>query len=553
MDADVKYLSQEYFSLCQQMSVVRQEWQRIADYLLPNLSSITTRGVEGYRKTRKLFDTTGIDALDKLTTLIIGTATSEVVRWFSFKHLDTDINLMPEVQYWCEDTAQRMFDAINASNYKTAGPEAVREIVGFGTGTLYVQEMDSVYNPTAGFRGLYFTGVPIGTYVIQEDGINRVRTVTREYLTSIKAVFERWPKGEYSERTRKLFADKPWEKVSVMHDVRPDEKGKKFVSRYLLIQRPATLTPVSMSVSFNDAEILHESQYQEFPFMAARWDKAIGEPWGFGRGHLAIPEVATLNRARQLKLRQWSLSVNPPLLALDDGVVGTPRIVAGAINRIRVDGALKPFETGVNFNFQSIPENESKMQIRQIFYTEQILQFAPDAKTPPSATEVIQRMEFLHQLLGPAIGRLQDELLTPMLQRVFQLMSRANAFLPVPEVLKNSKLQVEFEGPLARAQRADDLRAIGDTMAVVSNIAAIDGGKAWDNYDTDLMARDAARVTGASKRYLRTPEDRDTLRKQRDEQQAQQQQLAQAEQGSAAAKNMGAASASFAKAQAPPA
>lgn len=544
--SDLKYLTQEYQELLWQSSAARNEWQRIGEYLLPNLSGITVRGMEGYKKTRKLYDTTGIDALDKLTTLIISTATSEVIRWFGIKHADPDINLMQDVQYWCEDTSNRMFDAINASNYKSAGPEALREDVGFGTGNLYVQEIDPLYNPISGFRGLFFTAVPIGTYVIQEDGLNQVRFQTREYTVPLRSVFERWPDGEYSRETRKMVADKPFARVTVMHDVRPN--GREFKSCYYLRRNSNGIMPTQIGISSMELEQCHEGRFDEFPHFIARWDKATGEVWGFGRGHLALPEVATLNRARQLKLRQWALAVNPPLMALDDGVSGQVKIVPGAINRIRIQGALEPFVTGANFDHEAIPENESKLQIRQIFFTEQILQFAPQAKTPPSATEVMQRMEFLHQLLGPSLGRLQTERFRPMLRRVYNLMSRAKAFLPMPEILKaDGRLSFEFEGPLARAQRSDDLRAIGDTMAVVSNLAAIDP-QAWDNYDIDLMSRDTARLTGASKRYLRSEEDRDARRKQKQEEQAQQVQMAQMVQGADAANKLGSATASFAKA-----
>lgn len=544
---DIKYLSGEYSEACRDRATAEVEWQRIAEFLLPNLSGISARHVEGSKKTRKLFDTTGIDALDKLTTLIIGTATSSVVRWFSLQHSDTDINLMSDVQYWLEDTAQRMFTAINESNYRTAGPEAIREYVAFGTGNLFCAEMEPVYARHSGFRGLFFQGVPIGTYTISEDGIGRVRQTTREFLMPAGAMFKRWPEGDYSRDTMKLIREKPWQRVSVCHDVR--ESGRHFKSCYYLMSNSPGLA-WNRGHSLNNAEYIHEGTFEDYPFFSPRWDKATGEIWGFGRGHLALPEVATLNRARQLKLRQWNLAVNPPIMALDDGVIGQPRIVAGAINRIRIENALMPFQTGVNFNHEAIPENESKLQIRQLFYTEQILQFAPQAKTPPSATEVIQRMEFLHQLLGPSIGRLQDEFMTPMLARVFNLMLRAGAFLPMPEILQQQGgLGIVYEGPLARAQRSDELRAIGDTMAVVSNLAAIDPG-AWDNYDLDLMARDASRITGASKRYLRTPEAVEQQRAQRAEAQQAQMQAAMLQQGAAAAKDMGAAQANFAKAEA---
>jgi hypothetical protein len=542
---DAKFLINEQRELTMQRSVVMAECQRIAEYLMPNLSNITTRGFEGARKTTKVFDTTGIDALDKLISLILGTATSAVVRWFSLKHSDPEIFLLPEVQYWMDDTSNRMFDAINSSNYKTAGAEAIREIVGFGTGNCYVEEMDMAYSMKSDFRGLFFQSVPMGSYTIQENGIGKLCYTNRQFLIPIKGMFERFPKGEYSQQTRKLFADKPWQRVQVMHDVRPGTKGK-FESTYWMQSRD-TMTAFA-NAGIGELEQCAENFYHENPFMVTRWDKASQEVWGFGRGHLAMPEIATLNRARQLKLRQWSLSVHPPILALDDGVIGTPRIVPGAINRVRMDGALKPFETGMRFDHNAIPEQESKLQIRQIFFTEQILQFAPAAKTPPTATEVIQRMEFLHQLLGPSIGRIQDEFLEPMLGRVFSLMLRGNAFLPLPEILAQvgGQVDVVFEGPLARAQRSDELRSMGDTLGVVSNLAAV-RPNVWDNFDLDLWARDSARVTGLNKRYLIDPEEVEAQREQDQQAQQAQAQLEASVTASETAKNMGSAQESMAR------
>lgn len=543
---DAKFLIQEQRELRNDRTVVLSECQRIAEYLMPNMSNITTRGFEGYRKTTKLFDTTGIDAMDKLVSLILGTGTSAVVKWFSLKHSDPDVNLMPEVQYWMEDTSGRMFDAINASNYKTSGAESIREIVGFGTGNLYVQEMDYEYNPKADFRGLMFQSVPMGSYTIQENGIGKLCYTNREFSTTIRGVFERFPDGEYSQRTRKLHAEKPWQRVTMMQDVRPN-KRRMFDSTYWLM---ANQSPMSVNASgmTGDMEQCAENFFHEDPFMVTRWDKASQEVWGFGRGHLAMPEVATLNRARQLKLRQWALSVHPPILAIDDGVIGTPRLVPGAINRIRMDGALTPFVTGANFQHDSIPENESKLQIRQIFFTEQILQFAPAAKTPPTATEVVQRMEFLHQLLGPSIGRIQDELLTPMLARVFSLMLRADAFLPMPEILQQmgGRIDVVFEGPLARSQRSDELRAMGDTLAIISNLQAYQPNVV-DNFDFDEWARDTARITGLSRRYMRDPEARDAKREEDAQAQQQAQSVEAANTGSDTAKNMAAAQESMAR------
>lgn len=544
---DMKYLQQEYSHLVSERNNAAIEWQRIAEYLLPNVQSIMKTGYEGYKKTDRIFDTTGIDALDKLTTLIIGTVTSDVLRWFAAEWSDPDINLLPEVQFWLSDTSDRMFNAINESNYKVIGPGVIRDIVGFGTGGMFLTETEPEYAPTDDFRGLNFDGLPIGTYTIQEDGMGDIRQATREFRIPAGEVLRRWPKGEYSDQTRKLMADRPFERVTVVHDVRRDKR--RFMSNYFFAGRNPLAGGIYTHTS--QFEHAHESFFHEWPMMFPRWDKATGEVWGFGRGHLALPEVATLNRARQLKLRQWALAVNPPLLAIDDGVINNPRIIPGGITRIRADGALKALETGTRFDHASIPENESKLQIRQIFYTEQILQFAPQAKTPPSATEVAQRMEFLHQLLGPSTGRLKHEFLAPLLHRTLNIMERANQLLPRPAILHPSlgHLRFNFEGPLARSQRADELRAVGDTMAVVGNLAAFQPN-VWDNYDLDEMARDAARITGLNRRYVKNEEDRDAARQEAQQAQAAQAEMAMMQQGASAAKDMGAAQKNFSEATA---
>jgi len=542
---DLKFLQQEYQYLISERRQAASEWQRIAEYLLPNLQSITKSGFEGYKKTERVHDTTGIDALDKLTSLIIGTVTSDVLRWFMAEFSEPAINLLPEVQFWLSDTSDRLFAAINESNYKVEGPGVIRDIVAFGTGGVFLNEVEEQFRMTDDFRGLLFKGQPIGTYTIQEDGMGQIRQQTREFRLPAGAILKRWPKGSYKASTLKLMIERPYERLSVVHDVRMGKN--RYESTYYVAGR----TPLAGGEFANTAQFepAHESFFHEWPFAFPRWDTATGEVWGFGRGHLALPEVATLNRARQLKLRQWALAVNPPLLAIDDGVINTPKLIPGGLTRIRFDGALRPLESGARFDHASIPENESKLQIRQIFFTEQILQFAPQAKTPPSATEVAQRMEFLHQLLGPSTGRLKYEFLAPVLGRALNIMERAGALLPRPPIMRPElgHVRFNFEGPLARSQRADELRAVGDTMAVVGNLAAVNPD-VWDNYDLDEMALDASRLTGISRRYIRDTETRDGIRAQRAEQQAQSQQMAQLQQGAQAAKDMGAAQKSFSEA-----
>lgn len=505
MAISIEKIKRDYDTLVKARANWDTQWERIARLLLPHTSNIQTKRADGQAQTEELFDSTGIDALDKLVSTMIGTMVNSSVQWFSLRMRDEDLNLIPEVALWLDETARRIFAALNQSNFSPVIHEAFYDLAAFGTSATFVDEL-----PGRGsqFHGLRYLSIPIGTYVITEDGLGRVNSLIRSVKMSPAAIRDRWGDQALSQPMKDLIRVRPHEPVELLHAVLPDPSVPRM--------------PV-VSIYFDPVteHLVNERRFFEFPFFVGRWLKTSGEIWGRGRGHLALPELVTANRARELKLKQMALSLSPPLEVLDVGVVRTPRLVPSALVVVRQMGSIKPIEVGTNFNHQAIAEQDIKLQIRQIFFTEQILQFAPIAKTPPTATEVIQRMEFLHHLLGPAVGRIQFEILSPMLERVFNIMFRAGALPPPPSALaQGGQIDIVFEGPLARAQRSDELQAINDVLLGIQGLASFDP-IVIDNLDTDAMGRDLIRITGTRQRYLRSLDEVDRLRQQR----AQQQQL----------------------------
>ncbi|PWG73491.1 phage head-tail adapter protein, partial [Enterococcus hirae] len=70
-----------------------------------------------------------------------------------------------------------------------------------------------------------------------------------------------------------------------------------------------------------------------------------------------------------------------------------------------------------------------------------------------TAREVQERHEEKLLMLGPVIERVQNELLDPMIDRVFSIALRGNALPPPPEELEGVDLRVEYISILAQAQR----------------------------------------------------------------------------------------------------
>ncbi len=169
-----------------------------------------------------------------------------------------------------------------------------------------------------------------------------------------------------------------------------------------------------------------------------------------------------------------------------------------------------------------------------------MLQFQANGKTPATATEILQRLEFLHQLLGPAVARIQKELLQPLLERHFNLMLKSRALPTPPPILQGgAQIDIVFEGPLARAQRSDELRSLQDTLVLGQSLAAM-SPDSLDNINTDEVFRDLFRITGTRQRYLRDPNEVGQIREGRLQQIQQQQQLEMAESIGRTAKDVSA-------------
>ena len=88
----------------------------------------------------------------------------------------------------------------------------------------------------------------------------------------------------------------------------------------------------------------------------------------------------------------------------------------------------------------------------------------PD-RTPASATEVAERMADLSRRMGSAFGRLQAEMVQPVLARVVHILKKQGRIeLPT---LNGRQIKVKSISPLAQAQANSDISAIARWLELV--------------------------------------------------------------------------------------
>lgn len=535
MPESAAQLLKRFDALWGDQGTARQTWQDIADYIIPHKSNIIRLAWEGQKQTQKLFDSTAPQAAVLLSAALHGTLTPSTQPWLSLEMRD-DALMTKDVDDWLEDCATRMYKALRASNFNTAIHELDQDVVTFATAVMLVEEKPPEVRGT--FGGLRFRTVPVGTFVIAEDFDGLVDTVFRTFKLSARAAQDKWGDA-VGERIASLARTKPDQPVEIIHAVYPrtdyneskrNDKNMPWASCYLARDGKGKI---------------EEGGYLEFPYVVPRWARSTGEVYGRGPSHTALPDIKTLNAWKEFTLKALPLAMQPPSVERSEAVVGEPDLTPGGRNVVEgsgsLDDQLKFMQTGFRMDIATAYYQEARHAIEAMYYKPQLeLTEGPQM----TATEIQVKYELMQRMLGPTMGRLEAELLNPLVDRIFRIMARAKAFRPMPQELARAvqadaaDLDVRYEGPLARAQRSIELTAqdrtlgfIGQLSAQLAPVAPDLARSVWDVARLDDSIRARAAVTGLPSDQLNSEQDVQAIREARQQAQAQQAQAQTLMQG----------------------
>mgnify|MGYP003145837276 FL=1 len=514
--ANYEYIKKRLDRLGQERGTWEVNWQEILDYVMPRKADVVTLRTRGEKRTEVLFDSTAITANNLLAASLQGTLTSPSLPWFSIKLRDEELNEDRDVQLWLEDTARRMYDTFNETNFNTEVHEMYLDLCSIGTAALFVEEGSNGFDTD----GIHFNCLHIAEYYIQESIDGKVDTLYRKYKLTARQAVQEFGFDNVGEKIQTASKERPDHKFNFIHAVEPTADYERSTGK-----SATKLKFHSCHVCEEDKMVVRTGGYNEFPYLVPRWSKATGEIFGRSPSFNALPDIKTLNKAVEIGLKAWAKAIDPPLLVQDDGVIGRVRMTPAGITVIRNDGAVKPLQIGTNWQITDLKENQLRTAIRQAYYSDQLqLQEGPQM----TATEVQVRYELMQRLLGPTLGRFQSEFLNPLIERVFGIMYRAGALLKEPDIIQGTKIDVEYLGPLARSQRMEESVAIERLYSLAMNIAQIDPA-IMDNIDHDEAVRLRGKLLGVPKTVLRGKDDVDNMRTMRAEQ-AQMAQMAQEQQ-----------------------
>ena len=498
-----KMILERYASLRTERQNWESHWQDVADYMLPRKADITKNRSKGDKRHELIFDGTATHALELLAASLHGMLTNTVSPWFYLKYKNDELNQEDEAMEWLEDCTRVLNQAFNRSNFQQEIFELYHDLIAFGTAALFIAEDDE--------NEIRFKNIHISEIYITENEKGNVDSLTRKFKMQAKNIYNAFPKAELPAELAKKINNAPHDNVNIIHSVYPSTEygNNKYVSCY---------------VHEDSGFLLSEKGFKEFPYAVPRYLKSSNETYGRSPAMNALPDVKMLNLMSKTSIKAAQKQIDPPLMVPDDGFMMPIRTVPGGLNYYRAGTRerIEPLNIGANNPVGIQMEEQRRDAIRQNFFVDQLLSVQGPQMT---ATEVIQRNEEKMRILGPVLGRLQSELLQPLITRCFNILLRNNKFKEIPEFIGEQNIEIEYVSPLAKAQKTGELQALMrgiEIMGALQNVAPV-----FDYLDTDNIVNHIKDVLGIPAKILKSKGEVQKIRAEKEQQMMQQQQAQQ--------------------------
>ena len=164
----------------------------------------------------------------------------------------------------------------------------------------------------------------------------------------------------------------------------------------------------------------------------------------------ALPDIKTANKVVELILKNATIAVTGIWLAEDDGVLNPAniRLTPGAIIPKAVGSkGLTALESPGKFDVSQLVIKDLREHIRHALLGDKLGQL--DNTAMMTATEVMERTDDMLLVLGATYGRLQSELLMPLIERAAAILRKRGE---IPDVYIDGRyLKIGYQS--GRAQK----------------------------------------------------------------------------------------------------
>lgn len=501
-------------ALASQRKTVEDVWQIINKLVVPFrgdfFRDISSEHAVEWRDNRQVYDSTAINANNTLASSLHGSLTSPAIRWFDLEWRDPVLNTDQEAREWIEQASMIAFQELQDSNFNLEVNEGYIDLTSYGIAFL-VEEIET-RNGT--FEDLQFQACPVEEAQFEQDWMGRVMRFYRRRKWTAGQIVSKFGEDNVPDKVKREFhsgIDQKMDVIFVIYPRKEKEHNKNSRQKLAPKERPWGFKWILKEGLF---ELGEEGGYYEMPVFAPRWRKTSKSKWGHGPAMIALPDILTLNQLTEFTLASVEKVIDPANLVTERGLLSDVDLGPAGLTVVRdVKTSMVPYESRARFDVSSLTKGELQSSIRAIFFADQL-----ELKESPAmtATEVQTRYELMQRLLGPTLGRLQNDFLDPLVQRTFNVLFREGMFPEPPASImeQDSSMEIVYTGPLVRAQRSDI--ALGTTrwLATTAQLSEYNE-EVMDIPNWDEIVRGYGTMEGVPARFMNANAEVNKKRRER--------------------------------------
>lgn len=435
-----------------------------------------------------------------------------------------------DVKDWLADCVERADNAMDAGGFYS-GAHSVFEDLG-------LIATAGFFTDSTGDMPLTCSALSASEFVFTVDFQGRPNGVWVTYFKSADSLIAEFGKENVPERVRQEAATNKGETMhEIIHAVveRPENERSKAEDYG---GNPLRMPFVSYWIHVTDKRVMREGGYDEMPFAIPRWRVPTGSKrlYGVSPAMDALASARGVNLMDMLQATQVEVQLNPRILAPPG--IGAIDLSPGGVTARPVGGEApaawlhEASRSGIQAADGFISRKEA--QVLRAFHADLFEKLAPIAKQRQMTNGLVEALERESlSRISPAMGRIGQEFIDPVMRRIFMILFRAGLFAPPPD-------EAYYTDSVGRRY------LVFPRVAQTSRMAqALNGRKAWayrnamdriaplapfkpevlDIYNFDNIHRDLDRNDGMPEDWHRSEEDVEALHQAR----IQAQQKAQAQ------------------------
>ena len=447
-------IAKKYIQKYQKAKAFRENWvplfEECYEYSLPQRESFYYEEA-GQRRDEKIFDETAVVGVQEFASRLQSGLVPNYARWAD---LTSGSEVPPDqresIDNDLDEVTEYVFEVLQNSNFSQEVHESFMDLA-VGTGVLCVEEGDAL-NP------VIFSAIPLPHVVLDTGPDDRIDHVYRERKNvDFDHLPIMYPKGQFDQKVQAQMGQD--RKTTVLEVVCRDYSKKNQEAYY------------HYAICMTTNTLLHSKELTGVgsnPFVCFRWSKCAGEIYGRGPLISALSAIKTTNLTIEMILENAQMAISGIYQMEDDGVINpdTINLVPGSIiPKAMGSRGLEPINAAGRFDVAQLVLGDQRLNIKRALFNDMLGD--PD-KTPATATEVAERMADLSRRMGAAFGRLQAELIQPVLQRVIYILKKQGR-IEVPTV-NGREVKIRSVSPLAQAQANQDISSVARFLELVGGV-----------------------------------------------------------------------------------